>query len=91
MLANNFVDSARVMSKGQVTIPKDVRKVLGIGPGSRVGFIVENGSVRIVNSMSLAMSNLQKEMKGAADRLGLTTDEAVAEMAKEIREELSEK
>ena len=61
MLANSFVDSARVMSKGQVTIPKDVRKVLGIGPGSRVGFIVENGSVRIVNSLSFAMSNLQKE------------------------------
>ena len=90
MLANSFVDSARVMSKGQVTIPKDVRKVLGIGPGSRVGFIVENGSVRIVNSLSFAMSNLQKEMKGAADRTGLTTDEAVAEMVKEGREELSE-
>ena len=90
MLANSFVDSARVMSKGQVTIPKDVRKVLGIGPGSRVGFIVENGSVRIVNSLSFAMSNLHKEMKGAADRTGLTTDEAVAEMVKEVREELSE-
>lgn len=90
MLANSFVDSARVMSKGQVTIPKDVRKVLRIGPGSRVGFIVENGSVRIVNSLSFAMSNLQKEMKGAADRTGLTTDEAVAEMVKEVREELSE-
>lgn len=90
MLANSFVDSARVMSKGQVTIPKDVREVLGIGPGSRVGFIVENGSVRIVNSLSFAMSNLQKEMKGAADATGLTTDEAVAEMVKEVRKELSE-
>ena len=29
MLANAFVDNAKVMAKGQVTIPKDVREVLG--------------------------------------------------------------
>ena len=26
-----FTDDAKVMSKGQVTIPKDVREVLGVG------------------------------------------------------------
>ncbi|MCI8377522.1 MAG: AbrB/MazE/SpoVT family DNA-binding domain-containing protein, partial [Lachnospiraceae bacterium] len=26
MLANTFVDNAKVMAKGQVTIPKDVRE-----------------------------------------------------------------
>ena len=30
MSANIFVDTAKVMSKGQVTIPKDVRTVLGV-------------------------------------------------------------
>lgn len=41
MLANSFVDSARVMSKGQVTIPKDVRKVLGIGPAAGSGLLLK--------------------------------------------------
>lgn len=37
-----------VTSKGQVTIPKDVRDRLGISTGSAVGFIMENdGTVRI--------------------------------------------
>jgi antitoxin PrlF len=37
-----------ITSKGQVTIPKDIRKVLGIEPGGQVGFeIDEGGEVRL--------------------------------------------
>ena len=50
MLANAFVDNAKVMAKGQVTIPKDVREVLGVASGDRISFIVEGDTVRIVNS-----------------------------------------
>lgn len=35
----------RVTSKGQVTIPKDIRDRAGIRPGSEVDFSVENGRV----------------------------------------------
>jgi AbrB family looped-hinge helix DNA binding protein len=35
----------RVTSKGQVTIPKDIRDKLGIGPGSEIGFHEEGGQV----------------------------------------------
>ena len=35
-------------SKGQVTIPKDIREALGIEPGGQVGFeIDEGGEVRL--------------------------------------------
>ena len=36
-----FMDNAKVMSKGQITIPKDVRDALGVSSGDRVTFIVE--------------------------------------------------
>ena len=39
----------RVTSKGQVTIPKDVRERLGIQPGSDVGFAEEGGKVVLTN------------------------------------------
>lgn len=32
-----------VTSKGQVTLPKDIRDALGIGPGSEVEFQLEEG------------------------------------------------
>ena len=87
MLANTFVDNAKVMAKGQVTIPKDIREVLGVASGDRITFIVEGNTVRIVNSAVYAMQVLQKEMAGEAERSGLTSDDDVMEFVKELRNE----
>ena len=82
-----FIDNAKVMSKGQVTIPKDVRNVLGVSNGDRVSFIVEGNTVRIVNSAVYAMQMLQQEMRGEADKAGLETDDDVANLISEMRKE----
>lgn len=87
MVANTFIDNAKVMSRGQVTIPKDVRDILGISSGDRVTFVVENGNVRIINSAVYAMQMLQKQMEGEAERNGLTSDDLVMDMVKEVRAE----
>lgn len=73
-----FVNDARVMAKGQVTIPKNIRNILGINTGDRVTFVVENGTVRVVNSAVYALQRFQKQMKGAGETAGLLTDEDVA-------------
>ena len=86
MLTNAFVDNAKVMAKGQITIPKDVRKVLGVTSGDRISFIVEGNTVRIVNSAVYAMQMLQNEMIGEAERAGLTSDEDIMAV-KELRNE----
>jgi antitoxin PrlF len=36
------VSEAKMTSKGQITVPKDVRLKLGLKPGVRVRFIVED-------------------------------------------------
>ncbi|MBC8545206.1 AbrB/MazE/SpoVT family DNA-binding domain-containing protein [Bianquea renquensis] len=87
MLANTFVDNAKVMAKGQVTIPKDIREVLGVASGDRITFIVEGNTVRIVNSAVYAMQVLQQEMAGEAERAGLTSDDDVMALVKELRNE----
>lgn len=87
MLAKTFVDNAKVMAKGQVTIPKDIREVLGVASGDRITFIVEGNTVRIVNSAVYAMQVFQKEMVGEAERTGLTSDNDVMALVKELRNE----
>ena len=74
-----FVNDARVMSKGQVTIPKKVRAALGIDTGDRVTFIVEGSNVRMVNSAVYALMQFQEQMGGEAEKAGLLTEEDVAE------------
>lgn len=87
MNANAFVDNAKVMAKGQITIPKDVRRVLGVSNGDRVSFIVEGNTVRIVNSAVYAMQVLQQEMAGEAERAGIASDDDVMALIKEMRDE----
>ena len=84
---NTFVDDAKVMAKGQITIPKDVREVLGVSSGDRVSFVVEGNTVRPVNSAVYAMQMLQSEMRGEAERAGLASDENVMTLVKKLREE----
>lgn len=87
MTTNTFIENAKVMSKGQVTIPKDVREVLGISSGDRVTFVVENGNVKLLNSAVYAMQMLQTQLAGEAEFSGLTTDEAVVDLVAGIRAE----
>ena len=87
MINNTFIDNAKIMSKGQVTIPKDIREILGVSCGDRITFIVENGNVRLINSAVYAMQRLQAQMAGEAEKIGLNTEDAVIDMVKEIRTE----
>ena len=73
-----LVNDARVMAKGQVTIPKNIRNVLGVNTGDRVTFVVENGTVRVVNSAIYALQRFQKQLQAAAGEAGYMTDEDVA-------------
>ena len=41
------MSSSSVTTKGQVTIPAELREKLGIRPGDRVGFVEKNGRVEI--------------------------------------------
>lgn len=87
MATNTFIDNAKVMAKGQITIPKDIRDILGISSGDRVTFVVENGNVRLINSAVYAMQMLQAQMTGEAENTGLITDDAVMNLVKEVRTE----
>lgn len=41
------MDESTVTSKGQVTIPKQVRRALGIRQGSRLAFSLRNGKAEL--------------------------------------------
>jgi AbrB family looped-hinge helix DNA binding protein len=69
----------RVTSKGQVTIPIEIRERLGIHPGSVVEFSVDGDAVRMtkVGGADGRGHALVARMRGTATS-GMTTDEIMA-------------
>ena len=67
----------RVTSKGQVTIPQDVRRRLGITPGSDVEFRMEEDGVRLIRREQADGADFVAAMRGRAAP-GLSTDEIMA-------------
>lgn len=41
---------SKITARSQTTIPPGVRKVLGIGPGDHLGYIIDTSGVRLVNA-----------------------------------------
>ncbi|WP_137814552.1 AbrB/MazE/SpoVT family DNA-binding domain-containing protein [Gandjariella thermophila] len=69
----------RLTSKGQVTIPLDVRRRLDLHPGDEVEFVVTDDGVRVVKSDSAPSrgSRIVERLRGRGD-VHLTTDEIMA-------------
>ena len=85
-----IVDNAKVMSKGQITLPKDIRTRLRVNTGDRVTLICEDDQVILMNSAVYAMKILQKDMAGEFKNVGIESDDDVMELVKELRLESEE-
>lgn len=83
-----IVDNAKVMSKGQITLPKDIREALKLTTGDRVTLIYEDNQVIMMNSAVYAMKLLNKGMEGEAEKAGLTTEEDIDALVKDVRAEI---
>ena len=59
-MKDTFMDTAKVMSKGQVTIPKRIRELLDLQNGDYVTFVVNNDKVQIKNSKIFIEENIDK-------------------------------
>ena len=82
-----YMELAKVTSKGQVTIPIEIRKKLGIKNGDKILFVEESGRIYMMNSSMDALLEAQKAFAVEAERLGLKDDDDVMAMIKELREE----
>ena len=71
----------RITSKGQVTIPQDIRERAGLLPHTEVEFIYDGKAVQIVRADRKEMSRgarVVQHMRGRLSKRGLTTDQLMA-------------
>jgi AbrB family looped-hinge helix DNA binding protein len=85
-----MLDVSRVTSKGQVTIPVEMRRKLGIKDGDKVVFMEEGNRIVIANSAMVALKEVQEAFSGEAERFELRDEQDVVDMVKEVRREMWE-
>jgi AbrB family looped-hinge helix DNA binding protein len=81
------MEIAKVTSKGQVTIPRDIRIKMGIKKGDKILFFEEDGKYVIQNSASVVLKSFQNSMEGEAERVGFNNPDDVAKYIKSRRKE----
>lgn len=81
------MEVAKITSKGQITIPIDIRRKLGVKEGDKVLFVEDQGRIVMMNSSMEALRKAQVAFAGEAERLGLENEQDVAAMISELRRE----
>lgn len=70
----------KITSKGQVTIPKELRDSLGMLPGTEVEFIEENGEARVRKAKGFGRrrgEELIAHLREAGKNYTMTTEEVM--------------
>jgi len=79
------MEVARITSKGQVTIPRDIRVKMDLKKGDKILFFEDNGKYFLQNSASIALKNIQDIMKGEAGKAGFNDPDDVVNFIKSRR------
>lgn len=86
-----FMELAKITLRGQITIPVEIRKKLGVKDGDKVIFLEENGRIVMENAVRVALKDVQTAFRGEAERLGLKNEQDVVNMIKEVRRKKANK
>lgn len=79
------MELAKITSKGQITIPKQIRNKLHLKEGDKVIFIEDGNKIIFANSSLAILRNLQSVMQDEAQNAGFANEEDVADYIKELR------
>jgi AbrB family looped-hinge helix DNA binding protein len=64
------LELTKMTAKGQITLPVAIRKILGLKPGDKVGFIMDGGGeIRVVNVAGLTLDGKAAHSGGKADHV----------------------
>lgn len=77
---------AKVSANGQITVPAEIRRLLGLKSGDKILFFQNpSGEVVINNASAQAIYKAQKAFKGAAEQMGVYNEDDVQALVDEVR------
>jgi len=79
------MDIAKISIKGQVTIPIEIRKKLGLKEGDKVIFMEKGENIILMNSNRLAFEEYGRGMSDAAEQAGISSEQDVIDLVNQVR------
>lgn len=77
---------AKLSSNGQITVPIEIRRALGLKSGDKILFFEKpDGEVVITNASTNAIRKAQRAFEGAADSMGVKNEDDVQALIDEVR------
>ena len=77
---------AKISSNGQITVPVEIRRALGLKSGDKILFFEKpDGEVVITNASTNAIRKAQRAFEGAADSMGIKNEDDVQALIDEVR------
>jgi len=80
------VNLAKISSNGQITVPVEIRRLLGLKSGDKILFFQNSdGEVVLSNASASAIRKAQNAFAGAAEAMGVRDENDVQALIDELR------
>ena len=77
---------AKISANGQITVPIEIRRLLGLKPGDKILFFQkQDGEIVVNNASSKAIRKAQAAFTGAAEAMGVTSEDDIQALVDEVR------
>ena len=80
---------AKISSNGQITVPVEIRRLLGLKSGDKVLFFQNNNGEIVINNAS-AKAIYKAAFEGAAEKMGVSNEDDVQALVDEMRKGTSQ-
>lgn len=81
-----FMNLAKISANGQITVPAEVRRLLGLKSGDKILFFQKpDGEIVVNNASTQAIYKVQKAFAGVAEELGLSDENDVQNLVNQVR------
>ena len=77
---------AKLSANGQITVPVEIRRLLGLKSGDKILFFQNpGGEIVVANASAQALEKAQNAFAGLAEKLGVKDEDDVQALVDEVR------
>ena len=77
---------ARISANGQITVPVEIRRLLGLKSGDKIQFLQkQNGEIVIRNASAQAICKAQAAFSDVAEEMGVNNEDSIQALVDEVR------